>query len=111
MEEITFDVQGSSVDPYSVVFVKRSESNLSAYCSCPAGGNGQYCKHRFSILDGLTKNIVSNNLDQVKIIQSWLKGTDIESTLILMRELETKAAQIKRELSASKKAVAKAMRD
>jgi uncharacterized Zn finger protein len=111
MEEVLFEVQGSAVEPYCVVFVKRSKSNLSAYCSCPAGENGQYCKHRFSILDGLTKNIVSDNHDQVKLVQSWLLGTDVESALIQMRELETKAAQIKKELSASKKTVAKAMRD
>ena len=111
MEEVLFEVQGSAVEPYGVVFVKRSETNLSAYCSCPAGENGQYCKHRFSILDGHAKNIVSDNHEQVKLVQSWLAGTDIESALIKMRKIETKAAQIKRELAASKKAVAKAMRD
>jgi hypothetical protein len=111
MEEVLFEVQGSAAQPYGVIFVKRSESNLSVYCSCPAGENGQYCKHRFSILDGHTKNIVSDNHDQVKLVQSWLSGTDVESALIQMRELEIKAAQIKKELSASKKAVAKAMRD
>jgi len=111
MEEVLFEVQGSAEDPYGVVFVKRSETNLSAYCSCAAGENGQYCKHRFSILDGLTKNIVSDNHDQVKLVQAWLIGTDVESALTQMRELEVKAAQIKKELSASKKAVAKAMRN
>ncbi|MCK8120539.1 SWIM zinc finger family protein [Pseudoalteromonas sp. 2CM32C] len=111
MEEILFEVQGSSEDPYGVVFVKRSESNLSAYCSCPAGENGQYCKHRFSILDGSTKNIVSDNHEEVKLVQSWLQGTDVEEALLQMRELEAKAAQIKKELAVAKKAVAKAMRD
>jgi hypothetical protein len=111
MEEVLFEVQGSAVDPYGVVFVKRSETSLSVSCSCPAGENGQYCKHRFSILDGLTKNIVSDNHDQVKLVKSWLVGTDVENALIKMRELEAKAAQIKKELTASKKAVAKAMRD
>ena len=111
MQKISFEVQGSAAEPYGVVFVKRSDTNLSAYCSCPAGENGQYCKHRFSILAGVTKGIVSDNLEDVKIIQSWLPGTDVEEAILKMRELEAEAAKIKKELSAAKKFVAKAMRD
>lgn len=111
MQEISFKVQGSATDPYQVLFVKRSEENLSAYCTCPAGSFGQYCKHRFNILDGETKGIVSGNLDDVEIVRSWLPGTDVETTIIKMRELEAKAAEIKKALSAAKKEVAKALRD
>ena len=111
MQKISFEVQGSAAEPYRVVFVKKSETNLSAYCSCPAGENGQYCKHRFSILAGLTKGIVSDNLEDVKIVQSWLPGTDVDEAIQKMRALEFEAAKIKKELSAAKKAVAKAMRD
>ena len=111
MEEITFEVKGSSPEPYGVVFVKRSETNLSAYCSCRAGENGQYCKHRFSILEGKTENIVSDNLKQVETVKSWLIGTDVEDAIIKMRKLEEDALKIKKELSAAKKQVAKAMRD
>ncbi|MDY6894784.1 MAG: SWIM zinc finger family protein [Thermotogota bacterium] len=111
MQEVSFEVQGSASEPYRVVFVKRSDTNLSAYCSCPAGENGQYCKHRFNILEGITKGIVSDNLEDVKVVQSWLPGTDLEEAIIKMRELESEATRIKKELSAAKKVVAKAMRD
>jgi SWIM zinc finger len=115
MQEISFKVQGSASEPYGVIFVKRSDTNLSAYCSCPAGENGQYCKHRFNILDGTIKGIVSDNLEDVKVVQSWLSGTDVENALIKMHELEAEAEaeaeRIKKELFAAKKAVAKAMRD
>ena len=111
MQEISFQVQGSAPEPYDVGFVKRSDTNLSAYCSCPAGENGKYCKHRFNILDGITKGIVSNNSEAVAIVQSWLPGTDVEKALIQMRKLEEEAATIKKQLSAAKKELAKAMRD
>lgn len=111
MDEVSFKVRGSASDPYRVKFVKRSSENLSAYCTCPAGENGQYCKHRFSILDGKTDGIVSENTDQVKIIISWLPGTDLEVALNEMKRLEVEAAKVKKELSAAKKEVAKAMRD
>jgi len=108
---LSFEVQGSAAEPYSVVFKKRSETNLSAYCSCPAGENGQYCKHRFNILDGATRGIVSGNLDDLKVVQSWLVGTDLEKALVRMRELEAQADTINKALAAAKKEVAKAMRD
>jgi len=47
----------------------------------------------------------------VKVVQSWLPGTDVEEAIKKMRELESEAARIKKELSAAKKDVAKAMRD
>jgi len=111
MQEMRFKVQGSALEPYEVVFVKRSEKNLSAYCSCPAGENGQYCKHRFNILAGITKGIVSRNEADVKTVQSWLPGTDVETAIEKMRELEKEAEKIKKALSSAKKDVAKAMRD
>jgi uncharacterized Zn finger protein len=111
MEEIAFEVQGSAPEPYGVVFVRRSKTNLSAYCSCPAGENGLYCKHRFAILDGKKKNIISANADDVKIVQSWLPGTDIEKALFIVRDLEAQSAEIKKQLSSAKKDLAKAMRD
>ena len=111
MEEIAFDIQGSAPGPYRVIFVKRSQTNLSVYCSCPAGENGQYCKHRFAILDGVQKDLVSPNADDIKIVQSWLLGTDVEKALLKMRSLEKEAEIIKRELSSAKQELAKAMRD
>lgn len=111
MEELLFEVQGSAPEPYGVVFVRRSSKNLSAYCSCPAGEKGQHCKHRFAILDGITKGILSPNTDQVKVVQSWLSGTDVEQALLKLRKLELEAEKIKKELSAAKKELARTMRD
>lgn len=111
MSTIQFEVQGSAAEPYTVTFEKRSESNLSAYCTCPAGENGQYCKHRFSILEGCEKAIVSDNIEDVQIVVEWLVGTDVETGIQEMRALEVKAARIKKELSKVKKDVARAMRD
>ena len=111
MEQIIFEVQGSEAEPYRVTFTRRSESNFSAYCTCAAGSNGQYCKHRFSILGGLVDGVVSANIQDISTIQSWLPGTDVHTALLRVAELEERAAQIKKELTAAKKAVAAAMRD
>lgn len=110
MREICFLVQGSAPEPYEVLFVRRSEHNLSAYCSCPAGENGQYCKHRFDILAGITKGIVSENESDVNTVQSWLPGTDLEAAIEKMHVLEKEMEEIKKALSSAKKDVTKAMR-
>ena len=109
--ELIFMVKGSAEDPYEVKFLKRSETNLSAYCTCPAGKKGQYCKHRFNILKGIKKGIVSDNLDDVETVASWLPGSDIEKAMAYVAESEKRLTAAKKKLSEAKKLVARAMRD
>ena len=77
---------------------------------CPAGEHGQYCKHRFRILSGSKENIVGENTEQVKIVQSWLPGSDLEQTLMKLAEAEHEYDHAKKRLSQAKKNVAKAMK-
>lgn len=110
MEDICFLVQGSAEEPYKVTF-KKNGSNLSAYCTCPAGENGQYCKHRFRILAGSDEGIVSGNKDEVMIVKSWLPGTDVETALIEVAEKERVLEKAKKYLSTAKKKLARIMTD
>jgi len=109
MDTIKFLVQGSAPEPYHVTFTK-TKSNLNAFCTYPAGDNGQCCKHRFGLFSGSTKSIVSENKDDVSIIQSWLPGSDVEAALKEMAEAEHESDLAKKRLSLAKKKVAKAMR-
>jgi len=111
MDKIVFKVQGSALEPYEVVFIKRSAIKFSAFCSCPAGLRGQNCKHKVLILDGVTKGITSQNIQQVEIIQSWLPGTEVDDALKKVQVLENDMKNIKNLLSAAKKNLAKEMRD
>ena len=110
MEEIRFIVQGSAEEPYRVTFRKKG-NNLSAYCTCPAGDNGQYCKHRINILCGITQEIVSGNEANVQVVTSWLPGTDVEAALFAVIDAEKQCEKAKLELSAAKKRLARAFRD
>lgn len=110
MNELIFSVQGSAKEPYKVTF-KKNGSNLSAYCTCPAGENGQYCKHRFNILGGITDGVVSGNELDVDIVASWLFGTDVELALNEIIDAEEKFEIAKLNLSLAKKKLAKAFRD
>ena len=108
MQELTFVIQGSSPEPYTVQF-KKSGDKLSAYCSCPAGENGQICKHRMRILEGNTEGLVSSNAEEVKVAESWLKGSNIETALADIRSAEVRFEAAKKELALLKKNLAKAL--
>ena len=109
MKEVEFLVQGSAPEPYKVTFIK-DKSNLNAFCTCPAGQNGQYCKHRFAILAGDATAIISKNEDQVATIRGWLLGTDLESALIELAEAEQEYDVARERLTTAKKKIAQAMR-
>ena len=109
MNELSFLVKGSASDPYEATFLKEG-NNLTALCTCMAGQNGQYCKHRFRILDGVTADIVSDNLSDVATVQSWLIGSDVEEAIMELAQAEKLVDTDKKAISAAKKKVARAMR-
>jgi len=108
VEHVSFKVQGSEVDPYDVTFVKNGTS-LTAKCTCRAGAARQYCKHRFSILDGVTTGIVSGNGGDVDRVKSWLAGTELETVLQELAGAEAQVELATKTLSAVKKKVARTM--
>ena len=109
MEKYTFIVQGSADEPYQVVF-RRNGTVINAQCSCPAGISGQYCKHRIRILHGETEGIISQNIDCVSIVSSWLPGSNIENALIKVNEAEKNLALAKKALLDAKKELALSFR-
>jgi len=110
MREIKFLVQGSSSEPYVTVF-KKVNNNLSAYCTCPAGKNGMYCKHRFRILEGSAVGIVSENISDVDIVKTWLIGSDVEKVMDELGEAENVFLEAKKNVSILKKKLARAFLD
>ena len=109
METIEFLVQGSATEPYQVTFV-RNGRQFSAFCTCAAGENGQICKHRLSILDGISKGVISSNTDQVITVAGWLPGSDVEAAMQEVSRVEAEFERAKKLLSIAKKKVAAVMR-
>lgn len=107
---LVFQVQGSQQDPYEVI-IERNRSNLTALCTCPAGQNGMYCKHRFEILEGNSDRIISGNKADVSKVVEWLHGTDIEQSMHEVKIMEAIVEKNKRELKKLKKKLARSMLD
>ncbi len=108
MDELTFQVKGSSAEPYELTFIKDGDS-LTALCSCPAGQYGNFCKHRIAIIDGNSNAIVSDNADQVVTVVTWLQGTDVAAALTEFRVIEASKESPKSALVAAKRKLARAM--
>ena len=109
METIQFLVQGSAEEPYEVTFQKTG-NNLSAFCTCAAGQNGQSCKHRFQILEGNAKGIVSKNSEHVPTVVAWLLGTDVAEAMTALAAAEREFDRAKKVVTSAKKNLASAMR-
>lgn len=97
MERMEFLVQGGELEPYRVT-LEKSGANLNAYCTCAAGANGQYCKHRFRILSGNPEGIVGPDLEMLRLAVDWLVGTDVELTLRGLIAAEDQLISAKRAL-------------
>ena len=110
MQTLIFKVQGSAAEPYRVT-IDLDGDNLTAHCTCPAGAVGQYCKHRFGILAGKTDNVVSANTADVATAASWLPGTDVQAAMDALEDADAQKTYWTKQVSARKKAVARAMRD
>lgn len=78
MEKIVkFLIQGSGKEPYRCTFWKVDNYDLHSACTCPAGKKGQYCKHRFALLEGDITNVVDYSEEDFKELQEMLKSSDI----------------------------------
>lgn len=103
-------VKGSGENEYVVEASKESDK-LFISCTCPAGVNGTYCKHRFALLDGDKRALLSGNGADVEKLGSWLVGSDVEAVILTVRKLESELAVFKRMLTREKKNLARAMGD
>ncbi len=108
MDRLDFLVIGSQGDPYRVTF-ERSGENLNAFCTCPAGSNGQYCKHRFALINGEFSSVQSANVADLQKLKILIKGTDLEFAYQELVRAENLHAEAKKALDAAKKKMAKAM--
>ena len=108
VETIIFEVQGSAKEPYSVKF-QQLAGRIAASCTCPAGVFQDLCKHRVMILNGITKDIVSDNAAAVAQIQQWIVGTEVAAALAEMTSIEAQIDQLKKQLKEVKKTVAHIM--
>jgi uncharacterized Zn finger protein len=108
VERVEFLIEGSEGDEYTVVF-QVTGTNANAFCTCAAGASGQYCKHRFALMDGDVSRLLSSNTVDVVRLKSLIQGTDLKVAYDRVLKAAADFAIAKRELDTAKKALAKVM--
>ncbi|MBQ0713483.1 MAG: hypothetical protein KBT53_11025 [Porticoccus sp.] len=100
---VVLSIQGSSDEPYEVVFEREGEVLIGS-CTCRAAQFGQICKHRILLLSG--DEIYLSGSDVVKVkeqLKALVEGSDLEVELGRISELSTMKTEVDRELKKCKK--------
>ena len=103
MPALEFIVRSSSSDEVYFLKAYETQAGVRFTCSCPAGENGQHCKHRIALANGDTSRLAQPNDVAVKALIAMLSTTSIPQTVTRIVELEQIAASIKKEISEEKK--------
>lgn len=77
-------------------------------CDCPAGENGQYCKHRFALISGDKREVIKADAP-VGEIAKLVAGSRLEAAIDAMHKQEAVVKKAQADLCAIKKTVASAM--
>ena len=86
-DSLHFDVEGSTGNTYKIV-AWRTERHFRMTCTCDAGKNCCFCKHRDALLNGIVDHLLSNNTTDVTKLIEMIKGTEAERLFLKVRELE-----------------------
>jgi len=108
VERVEFLVEGSQGDRYALAF-EVNGTHANAFCTCQAGANGLFCKHRVGVMDGEVSYLLSGNTADIVRLKDLLSGTDLETAYNRFLEAEATWTVAKKELDVAKKGLAKAM--
>ena len=106
MTRVEFQIVGSQGDLYDVAF-EVGEGIGRASCTCQAGMNRQFCKHRTALLDGEISSLRSANATHVAELKALLEGTDLAIAYAQVLTATKAHEETKRSLDAAKKQLAR----
>lgn len=103
-------VQGDSGITYAVSFV-GGRKGLAMHCSCPAGFNGQICKHRRRLLNGDVTQVIQAGEKAKELLQQIARNPLILSIMEHELTVEKQIAALKREASQLKKQLGRVLEE
>jgi hypothetical protein len=92
---LLFDVEGSTGNIYRIV-AWRSGSHFHMTCTCDAGRNSRFCKHRAALLHGVVDHLLSGNVEDVGKLVEMFRGTEVAHLLSTVQALEDKNCEDER---------------
>ena len=109
MERAEFLVAGSQGDEYTVIFEVSGALPMRLW-TCPAGSNGQFCKHRMRLMGGEISQLRNGTTADVARLKTLLQGTGLEAAYDRVLEAEEEYAKAKAKLDAAKRDLSRAAR-
>jgi BRCA1 C Terminus (BRCT) domain len=76
-DALCFSVKGSTGNIYEIT-ARKAAGQLRMTCTCQAGQNRIWCKHRTELLDGDISNLLSDNVSDIKKLAEWAVGVEVE---------------------------------
>ncbi len=105
--KLVYFVDGSRGDEY-VVTITRSGSVVNALCTCAAGQNGSFCRHRVGILTGDMGGVIPHD-DNKDDLATLLQGSALADALARYQDAEAAVDAAQAEFAKVKKALSRVM--
>ena len=106
MQTLSFNVQGSLTEPYEVIFYFIN-GVLSGSCTCTAGQQSKYCKHRLDLLQGDTEAIVGASDGDLKTALDWYRNSDLMLKVEELKSVKKDIENLKNKQKAIEKSLSK----
>jgi len=106
MQTLAFNIQGSSPEPYEVIFY-LIDGKLSGSCTCAAGQVSKYCKHRLELLQGNAKAAISLNKSDHATIMSWYSTSDVKAKVDELDSIKKDIETLKNKQKSAESALSK----
>lgn len=109
-------VKSDSGEPHSVDLVFDNKIGISVHCSCQAGAEGQFCKHKTAVISGDSSLLFdsSQNSSWTEIKQIFQQSNLYDAYndyLKQLHEIETEEDRVKKEKKNLKAQFAQKLRD
>ncbi|MDE2104161.1 MAG: SWIM zinc finger family protein, partial [Patescibacteria group bacterium] len=105
---LAFTVGSNSGSGQYIVHVIETERGLRMTCSCEAAIHGDLCRHRLALLSGDLSALISG-AEQAADLGSLVTGSAVLAEKERLDSLEKEAANVKRAIAGSKRALARLM--
>jgi DNA polymerase-3 subunit epsilon len=95
---LRFMFEGSNDNTYEII-ASRVGNHFEMTCTCQAGQNELWCKHRSALMKGRLDKLISENASDVEKLPELAAGTEFEQTFRTVFELEQQVLELEQQKS------------
>jgi len=104
-----YTVSSSDGSGTYTVTVAGDVGTVRMKCTCAAGENGTYCKHRINLIDGDYRAVLAGDVSALAVLKEWLPGSTLEAALAEKRAADKALDDAKKRVKQATLSVSKAL--